>query len=101
MMMMGVVIGGELEPLDAVAEIALADEAGGLEGGEAAVDGDQVAAGAREFLVDLFDGERAMVMDEDLENLAARPGDAEAMPVQGGEGILELVAGRARHGGGS
>ena len=76
MVMMGMNAAGELEALDSITKIALADQAGGFEGRQAAVDRHQVTTGGGEAAMDFVDCERPMVVNHHFQDLAARPGDA-------------------------
>jgi hypothetical protein len=87
---------GDLVEAGAVVEITEADEADFLKGGEAAVDGDEVASGVREIVVKLFDAGRSRAFQQRFENRHAWLGDAKAGGLEPGAGHVDR---RRRFGG--
>lgn len=92
----GVAIEGDLVEAGAVVEIAEADEADFLEGGEAAVNGDEVAGGVGEIVMDLLDAGRGGAFQKCFENRDSRLSDTKPGGFESGAGHVD---GRWRLGG--
>ena len=96
-----VTVEGDLVEAGAIVEIAEAHEADFLEGGKAAVNGDEITGGIGEIAMNLFDARRRGTFQESFQNRDARLGNAQTRRLEararGVDGWLGL--GYSRDGG--
>ena len=82
----------DLVKAGAVVEEAAANEAEFFEGGETAINGNEIAGAVFEILMDLLGGGRLGAIDERGENGDARLRDAQACGFEAGAGLFQSAA---------